>query len=351
MKNITHRLAWIPLVIAMLTLTSASYAASPLNKFLDMFSPSNRAYSLAIQAHEASQNNEFDKAIKLCDESISLSPDYDYAYGLRANCYSELGKYELALSDCNTAIQLNPSYAHPYSLRARIYTRKRDLTNSLADCSMAISLAPAEAYSYGLRGWIHMQQGNTNAALEDLTTAIDLDPNSLYPLQSRAWLYLESGDSVSALADARKAISLEGPEGTSKYYIPAIYAQMGKPEEALQYCDKLLEANPEHPQTLNAKAYILCTDPNDNIRNGKEAVRLAELAIKLGTVKNPNFMDTLACAYAETGQFEKAIALQKEVLELQVTTINVVHLAAINDHLKAFEAGKPCREKVTLLPE
>ena len=344
MKIIPYRLSWLPLAVAMLMLTPECYAASPLDKVLNMFSPSNRAYSLVIKAREAFTNKDFDKGIELCSKSLSISPNYDYAYALRASCYREKGENELAFMDCNSAINLNTSSAHPYALRARIYAEKRDMTNGLADCSEAIRLAPTEPYSYGLRGWIHTQQGNTNAAIEDLSTAIDLNPSDLYPLQTRAQLYIQSGNFEAALADVQKGIALEGADGTSQCYIPALYAQMGKPEEALAYCDKLLHATPESPNALNAKAYILCTDPNDNIRNGEEAVRLALLAIKFHPTQNSNFMDTLACAYAEVGDFDKAIALQKEVLEINGDVADKTYLKAIQDHLKAFDATTPWRE-------
>ena len=50
---------------------------------------------------------------------------------------------------------------------------------------------------------------------------------------------------------------------------------------------------------MNDLAWVLATSPEASLRNGKEAVRLARQAVKLGGGKQPAFLDTLAAAYAE----------------------------------------------------
>jgi tetratricopeptide (TPR) repeat protein len=51
-------------------------------------------------------------------------------------------------------------------------------------------------------------------------------------------------------------------------------------------------------------------------------------------------LDTLAAAYAEEGQFEKALEWQKKALELAPENFK----ADLNTRLKLYEAGKPYRD-------
>jgi hypothetical protein len=51
-------------------------------------------------------------------------------------------------------------------------------------------------------------------------------------------------------------------------------------------------------------------------------------------------MDTLAAAYAECGRFADAVAMQRRALELATPDL----LAVMQEHLRLFEAGKPCRK-------
>jgi len=57
---------------------------------------------------------------------------------------------------------------------------------------------------------------------------------------------------------------------------------------------------------LNDLALILATASKPELRNGEEAARLATKAVKLTDSRLPNFIETLAAAYAEAGQSSKA---------------------------------------------
>ena len=53
---------------------------------------------------------------------------------------------------------------------------------------------------------------------------------------------------------------------------------------------------------------MFATAPDASLRNGTRAVELAERALKLAGGINPILHRTLAAAYAESGQFDDAIA-------------------------------------------
>ena len=63
---------------------------------------------------------------------------------------------------------------------------------------------------------------------------------------------------------------------------------------------KILAAKPNWPPAANDLAWILATHPADSVRNGKEAVVIAEELVRV-TAEQPsaNFLGTLAAAYAE----------------------------------------------------
>jgi Flp pilus assembly protein TadD len=92
---------------------------------------------------------------------------------------------------------------------------------------------------------------------------------------------------------------------------------------------------------LNALAWKLATDHDARVRNGTNAVTLAAQAVAKTERKEPVFLDTLAAAYAEEGDFEKAVAVQREAVALNNDTNRVQELES---HLKLFESGKPYHE-------
>jgi len=93
----------------------------------------------------------------------------------------------------------------------------------------------------------------------------------------------------------------------------------------------------------NMLAWIRATSAEAAIRNGKEAVRLALLADKATGHKNPEVLDSLAAAYAETGDFPRAVQTLKDALQLKATTASNGRTARLRERLELYEKKSPFR--------
>jgi hypothetical protein len=89
---------------------------------------------------------------------------------------------------------------------------------------------------------------------------------------------------------------------------------------------------------------VLAASPNDELRDGAEAVRLAERACELTHYGEPLFVGTLAAAYAESGRFPEAVTMAEKAEQL-ATSAGLTAVAAKNRQLLEFyRAGKPYHE-------
>jgi hypothetical protein len=61
-------------------------------------------------------------------------------------------------------------------------------------------------------------------------------------------------------------------------------------------------------------AWIRATSADAKYRDGKEAVALAKKACDLTSWKDPEYINTLAAAHAEAGDFDQAVMYQRRVL-------------------------------------
>jgi WD40 repeat protein/serine/threonine protein kinase len=91
----------------------------------------------------------------------------------------------------------------------------------------------------------------------------------------------------------------------------------------------------------NAQSWPLATDPDPLRRDGIKAVGLAERSVAETDRKNANYVDTLAAAYAETGQFAKAVSIEQEAIALSQSEDEKKDLAS---RLKLYESHSPFRE-------
>ncbi|MGD0923188.1 MAG: tetratricopeptide repeat protein, partial [Terriglobia bacterium] len=123
----------------------------------------------------------------------------------------------------------------------------------------------------------------------------------------------------------------------------ALYLQ-GKIPEALARWREGLRVDPNHLPLLSQTAWVLATCPAASVRNGSEAVKLAQRAAQASGGQDPAILDTLAAAYAEVGRFPEAVQTARQALTL-ATQQNAQPLAeGLKARIALYEAKTPFRE-------
>ena len=163
---------------------------------------------------------------------------------------------------------------------------------------------------------LYIEDKRPRQAIEVLTPILDRDPTNVAVLSSRAGAYLSVGDHEKAIADYERALKEIGDNDT----------------------DGIVSS------ILNNMSWVLATSPKDSIRDGARAVKLGERAVELTDGQKPHILSTLAAAYAETGDFEKAIQWSSKAVELGKEQEHE-QLKQLEEELEQYRAGKPWREK------
>jgi twitching motility protein PilT len=119
-------------------------------------------------------------------------------------------------------------------------------------------------------------------------------------------------------------------------------------EERIRELREGLVQHPDDIGMLNDLAWIMATHPADSIRNGKEALRLAERVNALTEGKMPAVLDTLAAVHAENGNYRRAAAIVRKAITLasgEPASNEMALIAGLNIRLRLYEKGQPCRDK------
>ena len=99
----------------------------------------------------------------------------------------------------------------------------------------------------------------------------------------------------------------------------------------------MLNSRPDDVALLNDIAWTLATNPNASIRNGREAVELAERAVRLSGGQQPAILDTLAAAYAEAGRFPDAVQTAEKALELATRQNKAALADSLRTRIKLYQ--------------
>jgi len=120
--------------------------------------------------------------------------------------------------------------------------------------------------------------------------------------------------------------------------------------KALEYLDMAVRCDPCFAYALCARADLLSTCPDSVYRNAESAAKDAEQALKLaeqrGQLKQDwrhrNYLQVLAAAHAEAGNFNMAINIVNEALAF---TITKAATRKLKSHLFQYESGQPIRDE------
>jgi tetratricopeptide (TPR) repeat protein len=107
---------------------------------------------------------------------------------------------------------------------------------------------------------------------------------------------------------------------------------------------RALAAKPDYLAAETGLAYLLSTCADPSVRDGPAAVPLAEDVNRRTGGSSAVALGTLAAAYAETGDFSRAIDSIRRAIVIAKAQ-NDLHLATIfQGHLQLYQSRRPLRD-------
>lgn len=118
------------------------------------------------------------------------------------------------------------------------------------------------------------------------------------------------------------------------------YAQ-GRVAEAIVAYRRAVALEPDEPSLYNDLAWVLSTTADPELRDGEEALRLAQHASRATSYGDAGYLDTLAAAYASVGRYEAATTWAERGVEIAQENGEEILALIIRDHAARFRDGNP----------
>lgn len=316
------------------------------------------------------------------DAAVALLPDNSQVLQLRSQFHLDQGDYDKALADADEAVKQDPDQAGPHELRGRALVNLDRLEEAREAYDKAIEISPMAPLPLLQRANINIMLQQGAKALDDLNRTISLVGPQPQLLALRATAYLQAEQKEKAMADIEQAMNqLDEPDQGDAITMlrlgfvlasaqehrqaievynkvlqaeannaPAIeargdaYLNIGEHATAIEDYNKALALDPDSDHVLNNLAWVLATSPDDAVRNGKRAIELATKAAELTEFKESHILSTLAAAYAETGDFDKAKEWSTKAVAISEAEQGST-LEQLKGELESYKQGKPWRER------
>jgi tetratricopeptide (TPR) repeat protein len=227
----------------------------------------------------------------------------------RADLFLRAGRFDEGADAFRRIIRDHPHLAAAhFGLARALAADSQKSAEALAEFNRACELAPDRADGHeALAGYL--------VRLNRPREAVDAYRQSLRVAPDRPKNHAALGDLLASLADHAAAI---------RHYRLA------------------LAFHPESTETMEKLAWLLATSSDASVRNGEEAIRLAEQACKRTKPPSPAALDALAAGYAESGRFDDALATMQQAL----TRAAPEEHAKWKQRLDLYNNRQPMRESV-----
>ncbi|HEV2970524.1 MAG TPA: tetratricopeptide repeat protein [Pirellulales bacterium] len=292
---------------------------------------------------ELALRGSLDEAIGLFKQAIRARPDYAEAHFNLGLALAKRGQADTAIGQYRDALRLKPDYAEAHNALGELLGWQGKLVEAMAEINAAILLKPDHAPAHANLAGLLARQGKLAAAEVQARRALEIDPRSPDAHSKLAGILALEGTTEDAIAHYQRALAIEPNSAEVHIHLGRLLDSQGKTREAIDHWRQAVRLQPNYPAILDQLAWTLATDPDDSLRDGVEAVELAQRAVQLTGGQNPETLATLAAAEAEVGRYPKAVEIAERALDLAVGQSNRDELAtALRDQIKHFyETGFP----------
>jgi tetratricopeptide (TPR) repeat protein len=290
------------------------------------------------------RQGKLDEAISEYKKALGFKPIQEETHILLGVALAKQKRYDEAVSHYRVALELNPESAVAHNNLARVLHTQGRFDEAIEHYSAALRLDPGLAEAHNNVGILLLAQGKLIHGVTELREAVRLSPDNRESAYNLATGLNQQGEWSEAAELLMKLVSRAPDDPNAHYQLGVSLSHLQKTREAMSHFASALLIRQDFPDALDGLAWILATAPAAEYRNGIQAVGMAERACELTAQKDAAKLKTLAAAYAEVGNFAKAIAAATNAVQTAFAGGRTNLAQECQTMLANFTAARPWRQ-------
>ena len=221
---------------------------------------------------------------------------------------------------------------------------KGDQSAAIETWQKAIAMNSEDARAnLGLGGAL-TTAGRSQEAIVYLKKATQVNPNFLAAFYTLGMAEMQDRNVDDAIAAWQKSLRIYPQFFEAHEALGFAYYMQDKYSDSLAQLRLALDGEPDRVSVLVLAASLMATSSDAEVRNGPEAVLLAERALGLTQAKDTSVLDTLSAAYAEAGHFDRAEDAVDQAIALAEKQGDPNLVAKLKAHRAKYQALQPLRD-------
>ena len=267
-------------------------------------------------------------------DTISLHRGLGYAL-------FKLGRFEEAAAEYRKVQSAMPNNLEVLNKLGYALAQTGQFDEAIEEYQKSLQIKPDDTNVLNALGIALSRQGKFGEAIKCFTEILRIKPDSASVHTNIGYALILQGKFDEATVHLTEALRLDPNFARAHYYLGQILAQREKLNEAVTHFEETIRLRPGWAETIKDLAWLLAARQETTIHNPEKAIRFAQRACELTNYKRPEFLDTLAVAYAAAGDFSKAIEIGEKALELCQSSEQNMLKEKIENRLVLYKAGKP----------
>jgi tetratricopeptide (TPR) repeat protein len=291
------------------------------------------------------QEGSVDEAITHFQQALQIKPDYADAHYNLGNALLQKRSVDEAIVHYQQALQIKPDYADAHNNFGNALLQKGRVDEAIAHYQQALQIKPDDVEAHINLGSALLQKGKVDEAIAHYQQALQIKPDIAEAHYNLGNTLLQKGKVDEAITHFQKALEIKPDYAEVHNNLGEVLLQKGSVDEAITHFQKALQLKPGFLEVHNNLAWVLATAAQASLRNGSQAVELAQRANQLAGGENPIYLHTLAAAYAEAGRFDDARRSAQKAMDLARAAGQSNLAERLNGELKLYKAGLPFHQE------
>lgn len=208
----------------------------------------------------------------------------------------------------------------------------------------ALELQPSSAETHAYLANALLQQDHAEEAIRHYSRALEIKPGFVEAHLHAANLLMARGSYARAEGHYTRVVELNRGHAFARFMQGMALIRLGRYQSARSRLEESRQALPDDVDITHALARLLAAAPDDRVRNGPLALQLLQKVFQAQKEVSFEHVETLAMAFAETGQFQRAVQMQQAMIE-DVSRGGRMDLAAmLQENLGRYRRGQACRK-------
>ena len=279
----------------------------------------------------------------LARHALNVTRDNALAHNLLGNALGDAGHSAEAISHYQRALRIKPNDAVTYYNLAIELNHQGCLPEAIGHYEQALRIRPEYIDALNNLGNARLQAGQVAEALRHYEEALRIEPDSAKAHNNLGNALTRVGRIPKAIQHLEQALRFKPDYAEAHNNLGVALVRATRFPEAIRHLEHALRIKPEYAESQNKLARMLATADNPDLRDGVTAVRLAQRIVELSGPRRPDFLDTLAAAYAEAGRWPEAVATAEEAVVLAQSASRNTLAAQIQSRLDLYRGGRPYR--------